>query len=60
MLIRYGSALLSIASPIHLPVKQRRIPVISYVQAGQMTAMRTPSLMGDIFAYVLTDLGLWA
>lgn len=37
---------------------RRRIPVLSYVQAGRMTEMRTPFSAGDVFEYLLTDLEL--
>jgi len=39
-------------------IGRRRIPVISYVQAGRMTEMRTPFSAGDVFEYLMTDLDL--
>ncbi len=39
-------------------IGRRRIPVISYVQAGRMTEMRTPFSAGDVFEYLMTDLAL--
>jgi len=39
-------------------IGQRKIPVISYVQAGLMTEIRDPFSTGDVFEYVLTDLDL--
>lgn len=40
------------------PPDTRRIPVLSYVQAGQMTEMRSPFSTGDVFEYLMTDLDL--
>ena len=43
---------------ISAPPDTRRIPVLSYVQAGQMTEMRSPFSTGDVFEYLMTDLDL--
>ncbi|KKB61559.1 hypothetical protein WM40_22560 [Robbsia andropogonis] len=39
-------------------IGRRKIPVISYVQAGRMTEMRTPFSPSDVFEYLMTDLDL--
>lgn len=39
-------------------IGRRKIPVISYVQAGRMTEVQTPFSVGDVFEYLLTDLDL--
>ncbi|MGI4862021.1 MAG: LexA family protein [Janthinobacterium lividum] len=39
-------------------IGEKRLPVISYVQAGKMTEMRDPFSTGDVFDFLLTDLDL--
>lgn len=40
------------------PIEARRIPIISYVQAGMMTEAIDPYMMGDGFETITTDLDL--
>lgn len=47
-----------VANVTPAPVGTRRIPLIDYVQAGEMTAVADPHVMGDAADWLLTDLGL--